>query len=482
MQEHHETLLAIHQQLAYRPDRTSLNVAFTEDEARVSIDDHPFVNLPPGMHVQDVADILRHYPVPVRFNGPNLHRHPALDEFTIVHTFAEGDISDATLRTIRPLVGRYLRSMILLDGVLYTLGNCPELNDDHPCHLVARYQIPDRQDQQPYYARWSEYRILPSYHWETATPEDFKFSLAAGGPIRCHPPASVYQQLQTHRQEPMALAETLIIIHKGNSTLPHPDLINDRDYPNPPYSPRSYGETPAPLIPYAETATMDKTSQMDDSTAQCLAYALYRDPGPGLVPVAYRIDEHGKLPDIVCDALTVVRHDGTTEHVDPTAAHANIADARSITAHLIVEYPNRECRSADLPLDVFCGGWPGDETVIITDQWREEHIPELTERLYRNYLDANQGDEFDLRDHLETLATRLLTNDRIAHQTQLQRLCDRYFPQGNAAGITRLTAANERHRITWEPVRQNPPDQAAQLIADLEAGISDTEPLSTAVW
>lgn len=78
--------------------------------------------------------------------------------------------------------------------------------------------------------------------------------------------------------------------------------------------------------------------------------------GAGLVPVAYQIKEHGTLPDIVCDALSVVHRDGTTEHIDPTVVHANIADARAITAHLIVEYPDRQCREAHLPLDIFCDG------------------------------------------------------------------------------------------------------------------------------
>ena len=95
---------------------------------------------------------------------------------------------------------------------------------------------------------------------------------------------------------------------------------------------------------------------MDSSTAQYLAYALYCDPGPGMVQVAYRIEEHGKLPDIVCDALSVVRRDGATEQIDPTVVHANIADARAITPHLIVEYPDRQCRETDLSLDIFCSG------------------------------------------------------------------------------------------------------------------------------
>ena len=482
MYEHHDTLLALHRQLAYRPDRESLAVTFSDDNARVSIDDHPAVNLPKGIHPQYVADMLAHYPVPVLINGHNIYPSPRLDEFSIVRASTEGDVSDATLRTVRPLVGRYHRSMILLDSVLYTLANCPELKADHPWHLVVRYQIPDRQDQQPHYARWSEYRILPGYRWDTNAPDDFAFSFTSGDPIRCHPPATVYRQLQEQRRQPEARAAALIKQHKANGPLPEPDLISDWDYANPPRSPRSYGETPAPLIPYAETATMDQISQTDDSTSQCLAYALYRDPNPGLVPVAYGIDEHGKLPDIVCVELNVVHQNGTTEQVDPTVSHANITNARAITAHLIVEYPDRQCREADLPLDLFCNGYPGDETVIITDRWRTEHIPELTERLYRNYIDASQDDGFDLRDHVETLATRLLTGDRAAHQAQLQRLCNRYFPQGNAAGIDRLTVANERHRITWEPVRQTPADQAAQLIADLEAVINGTEPLSGALW
>ena len=171
MYEHHDTLLALHRQLAYRPDRESLAVTFSDDNARVSIDDHPAINLPKGIHPQYVADMLAHYPVPVLINGHNLYPGPRLDEFSIVHTATEGDVSDATLRTVRPLVGRYPRSMILLDSVLYTVGDCPELKADNPWHLVVRYQIPDRQDQQPHYARWSEYRILPSYRWDTNAPD-----------------------------------------------------------------------------------------------------------------------------------------------------------------------------------------------------------------------------------------------------------------------------------------------------------------------
>ena len=199
MYEHHDTLLALHRQLAYQPDRKSLAVTFTNDNARISIDDHPTVNLPAGMHPQNVADMLVHYPVPVLINGQNLHRHPHLDEFSIVHTFTEGDFSNAACRTAQPLFGRYQRSMILLDSVLYTLCYCPEFKDEHTWRLVTRYEIPDRQDQQPHYARRSEYRILPSYRWETAAPDDFTFSLTTGGLIRCHPSAAVYGQMQEQR-------------------------------------------------------------------------------------------------------------------------------------------------------------------------------------------------------------------------------------------------------------------------------------------
>ena len=482
MLEHSNALAALHRQLAYRPDRQKLAVTVTDDHASVSIDGQPAIALPAGMHRQYLTDMLAHYPVPVSVNGQNIQASPRFDEFIIARACTEGAVSDARLHPLQLVTGRYPRSVILLDRVLYTLGDCPQLDAEHPWHLVTSYEVPDRQDQQPHFARWSEYRVLPCYVWQTAAHQDVTFSFASGQ-IRCHPSANVYRQLQDQRPEQEQRAARLIQEYRNNGELPPPSRVNNRDYPMPPRAVRSYGQNSAALFVYAEAATMDAGSMLSASSAQCLADALYRNPAPGLVPVAYRNESRGKLPNIDCEAISVTLPDGATQRIrQPIYNYASRADARAIIAHLTVQYPDGSSRSADLPLELFCEGLPGDETVILTYRWQEEHITELTDILCRNYSDDSQEDESDLRRHLNALAIRLLAVDRAGHIAQLQRLCDSYHPHGGIAGITRLTVENEQHRITWEPVAQTPPDQAAQLIAELAAGFGERAALDTAHW
>ena len=131
MIEHSNALAALHRQLAYRPDRQKLAVTVTDDHASVSIDGQPAIALPAGMHRQYLTDMLAHYPVPVRVNGQDIQASPRFDEFSIARA-SEGDVSDARLHPIQIVMGRYPRSVILLDSVLYTLGDCPQLDAEHP--------------------------------------------------------------------------------------------------------------------------------------------------------------------------------------------------------------------------------------------------------------------------------------------------------------------------------------------------------------
>ena len=468
------TLDALHRKLAYRPGRRTLSIETfrNDDDLLVCIDHAAPVKIPAYVNL---ARMLAHYPAPVNCNGEPLELTPYRPEAGIAKSGYCGDIMDAQYQSRQPAAGPY-QGVILLDGVLYGVGPCPDLEHDHRFHSVTTYRVPDHQDGQPHYARNSEYCIRPNYRLWNDAGAGYRFEFTrCGSSIQCQPSVEAYVALQPQRQRQDAAAAMLIRELTGVADLGAPTETNAYTYRRMPDVYLSSHGDPVGLISYGIPVTVDLKCDMANAASHSLTKALYRNPAPNLVPVAPR--EQAAVADVSCERITVVASDrqviavarAVSHHFDETAAGIpGLGDpqtgARSITAHLTVTEPGGNSREVDIPLDIFCDGEMYEESVWLTDAWQPEHIDELRQILVQAYYDAGDGENYrDLgayQDEMTVLATRLLRGNRQGFQTELQQVCDRFYPANSRRGIAIATAANARNIITWQPAgpaAENPP-------------------------
>ena len=191
------TLQNLHRQLAYHQERTGLSVEITHGEKRtmVSIDHGKTCFLPDSARHVEFDQMVAHYPVPVTVNGNPLSRRPYRNEAGISRSGYDGDIPDTRFNSRKPIAGPY-QGAILLDGVLYAIGPCPDLKADHRYNSVTTYLVPDRQDEQPHYARSSEYYIQPNYRLDIGNGAAGWVFEGSHRRIQCQPPLEVCVSLQ----------------------------------------------------------------------------------------------------------------------------------------------------------------------------------------------------------------------------------------------------------------------------------------------
>lgn len=460
------TLQNLHQQLAYRQDRTELSVETTHGEKRtmVSIDHGKLCRLPDYVHDIDFDKMLAHYPAPVTVNGKPLPRCPYREEAGISRSGYDGDITDARLNSRQPIHGPY-QGAILLDGVLYAAGPCPDLKADHRYNSVTTYLVPDRQDEQPHYARSSEYYIQPNYRLdigEGATSWTFKSYYQR---IQCQPPLEVCVGLQQQREKQEQDALSFIRKHSGVAELDAPQQTQKDIYQTPQHDYQSCAGYPAGLIAYGEPVTVDREFNLPGAAAYSITRALYRNPAPNLVPVAWQRGQHKVVGDVSCGRITVVADDGQTYEVSQTQNRYDLTaslrehdvrptNIQAITAHLAITYPDGYRRTVELPLDMLCDGEMYTETVWLTDAWQPGHIEELQEILFQAYSPEHCQDFPSYEGELKVLATRLLAGNRPALQAQVEQLCDGFYPGDNPERIPMMTASNGQNVIIWQPAVQ----------------------------
>lgn len=499
------TLQNLHQQLAYREERAGLSVEITHGEKRtmVSIDRGKTYFLPDSARYVEFDQMLAHYPVPVTVNGNFLTQKPYHNEAGISRSGYDGDIFDTRFNSRKPIAGPY-QGAILLDGVLYAIGPCPDLKADHRYNSVTTYLVPDRQDEQPHYARSSEYYIKPNYRLDIGNgTAGWVFEGRHGRRIQCQPPLEVCVSLQQQRQKQEQDALAVIRQHSGVSDLGAPQQTHN-EYRLPQHEYQSCAEYPAGLIPYGEPVTIARDFSLPQAAAYSITRALYQNPAPNLVPVFSQKENKKVVGDVSCGRLTIVADDGQTYEVtqaqDGSDLTAGLRDhnirrnnVKAITAHLAVTYPDNRRRTVELPLDMLCDGEVYTEDVWLTDAWQDWQIDELQEILFQAYWSADNPDACpnaeEYTGEMKVLATQLLAGNRPALQIQVEQLCNGFYPGINSEHIPMMTAANGQNIIIWQPAVQqdaeNPPP--AWLTAAVAASRPDLDSLAvfseaSAIW
>ena len=129
----------------------------------------------------------------------------------------DDDINDTRLNSRQHIASPY-HGAILLDGILYAAGPCPDLKPDHRYHSITTYQVPAARTNSPATPATANSAFAPTTVWTlTEAP-----SLHIQGQLRriqCQPPLEVCASLQQQRERQEQEALDVIRQHSGVADL-----------------------------------------------------------------------------------------------------------------------------------------------------------------------------------------------------------------------------------------------------------------------
>ena len=135
-------------------------------------------------------------------------------------------------------------------------------------------------------------------------------------------------------------------------------------------------------------------------------------------------------------------------------------NAKSIIAHLVVTEPDGAESKYQAPLEIYMHGTRYEENIWLTGRQADTELSNLDELIYDAYWDWH-GDNSEAEaeqyfDDCKILKTRILEGDESRFVAELQRLCDRFWPQSLPQEET-VTVSNGRHSLTWQKAAKSNP-------------------------
>ena len=242
-------LTRLHRALAWHPDHAGLTIRVhaADDGIHADVNGQDFrltdnLEQTPDKFVRKFSQMLAHYPVPVIINDEAIATVPYRTAFGLWFSSHNGDLMDPG--TASSHVRGPARAAILLDHVRYELGT-HSAAADHSDYAFAHYAVPDRQDEQPHFARRSIYTVAPGYRWERipqTAPQhrrwEFRDTYSAIPYVCCPPPDAMRQLVVSQRDTQEREARAVIRAHAGAEPTGEPER-NSKSYYNPTFEHRS---------------------------------------------------------------------------------------------------------------------------------------------------------------------------------------------------------------------------------------------------
>ena len=479
---------ALHQRLAWNPDQPAerLDIRITADEHGI----HAHINDTEPIRLSDIgaertdtyrqqlARMLAHHPARVDINGLPQATDPYHTRACVRVSQYRGNLLDPGQQHEAIIRGKGY-PCILLDQVLYRMDTDPE-HDDYAGVLV--YQVLNREDGQPHFARLTTYQVTPAYRHDAPDLRGWQFQTGYGHmPHQCRPPADVMHTMaMSQREQQEREATEFIRSHSKNGSpfgQPRRFAYPHFRVPETPYT-YTHGRT-LPLVAFGQEVHIDPDAELDQATALSIARGLYAVPQAGLVPVAFSPTRTDR-DKVSCDAVTVTTADGaavelnrTQEGCGFTFTQTDDADAqwqtncRRITARLVVTEPDGSLRHVDLPLDAFLSGDLEDEYIRLTADWTADHTQRLRNLLFLAYWPDQDPpehiDDIRYRKVTAAMAANLLQGPADGMALELGQLADDFWPLNRAPGQAMVAACRPRHSLLWQP--QHDPDTPVWLTA-----------------
>lgn len=470
----------VHDLLRYRPRMTSLAVTVDYQDdiltisnaAGESVQCHYQGHDPTAM----VHRMLAHYPAEATVNGEEVQRLPFPDEAMLTcEQPGRKVLSQRGYAGSRHLDGTPQDAKILVEGLAYwyhpprsaTVGTDP--------HRNTAAIMPEPEGRKPHYWQARVYRARLNYRWVPANAsqrEGCQFSLRNWQNPDFRPSATAWTQLQPMAQRQLDKAAAKIRAETGVASI---------EWQEPPMSMRDRAsyiawhpclmDTSIEPEPWAKVVRLAGQEKMNTAVGYSIALALYDKNCAGLVPVSgpRAGQSFRELPVLHCEKVVITQPDGGQVIHDPAAESerkyfGDLApyriNAESIVAHLAVTEPDGTESKYQAPLEIYMHGDKYEESIWLTGRQTAGELSELAEQIYDAYWDwhgdSSESDSEQYLDDCRIVKTRILEGDETAFIAELQRLCDRFWPQSLSKQQT-MTVSNERHSLTWQKiVKSNP--------------------------